>query len=87
MGGIAQLGEHLPYKQRVVGSSPTVPKTINYSYNQINHPELFSRGHSSAGRASALQAEGRRFKSCCPQNQSKILLHFFFCNWQLRRFA
>ena len=24
-GGIAQLGEHLPYKQRVTGSSPVVP--------------------------------------------------------------
>ena len=24
-GSIAQLGEHLPYKQRVVGSSPAVP--------------------------------------------------------------
>ena len=24
------------------------------------------RGHSSAGRASALQAEGHRFESCCP---------------------
>ena len=24
-GSLAQLGEHLPYKQRVVGSSPTVP--------------------------------------------------------------
>ena len=27
-GSIAQLGEHLPYKQRVTGSSPVVP-TIN----------------------------------------------------------
>ncbi len=24
-GGIAQLGEHLPYKQEVIGSSPIVP--------------------------------------------------------------
>ena len=24
-GGLAQLGEHLPYKQRVTGSSPVVP--------------------------------------------------------------
>ena len=28
-GRIAQLGEHLPYKQRVTGSSPVVP-TILY---------------------------------------------------------
>ena len=26
-GGIAQLGEHLPYKQGVIGSSPIVPTT------------------------------------------------------------
>ena len=30
-GSIAQLGEHLPYKQRVTGSSPVVP-TIFLSY-------------------------------------------------------
>ena len=27
IGGLAQLGEHLPYKQRVSGSSP-LPSTI-----------------------------------------------------------
>ena len=26
-GSIAQLGEHLPYKQGVIGSSPIVPTT------------------------------------------------------------
>ena len=31
-GSIAQLGEHLPYKQRVIGSSPIVPtKTGSHS--------------------------------------------------------
>ena len=25
IGSLAQLGEHLPYKQRVIGSSPIVP--------------------------------------------------------------
>ena len=28
-GGLAQLGEHLPYKQRVTGSSPVGP--INFA--------------------------------------------------------
>ena len=28
LGSIAQLGEHLPYKQRVTGSSPVVPTII-----------------------------------------------------------
>ncbi len=29
-GRIAQLGEHLPYKQRVIGSSPIVPTKLNF---------------------------------------------------------
>ena len=29
-GSIAQLGEHLPYKQRVIGSSPIVPTKRGY---------------------------------------------------------
>ena len=28
IGSIAQLGEHLPYKQRVIGSSPIVSTTF-----------------------------------------------------------
>ena len=30
-GILAQLGEHLPYKQRVIGSSPIGPITYKYS--------------------------------------------------------
>ena len=29
-GIIAQLGEHLPYKQRVIGSSPIGPTRVSY---------------------------------------------------------
>ena len=29
-GVLAQLGEHLPYKQRVIGSSPIGPIPIEY---------------------------------------------------------
>ena len=29
-GVLAQLGEHLPYKQRVIGSSPIGPIPIKY---------------------------------------------------------
>ena len=36
-GSIAQLGEHLPYKQRVIGSSPIV-STIFYNRGQILTP-------------------------------------------------
>ena len=30
-GSIAQLGEHLPYKQRVTGSSPVGPSKTSYA--------------------------------------------------------
>ena len=33
-GSIAQLGEHLPYKQRVIGSSPIVP-TIRSTSSEV----------------------------------------------------
>ena len=32
-GRIAQLGEHLPYKQRVTGSSPVVPTKVIQNNN------------------------------------------------------
>ncbi len=35
-GILAQLGEHLPYKQRVTGSSPVGPIFITYLY-KINN--------------------------------------------------
>ena len=47
-GSIAQLGEHLPYKQRVTGSSPVVP-TMNGPVAQ-------------SVRALACHARGRGFE-------------------------
>ena len=34
-GSIAQLGEHLPYKQRVTGSSPVVPTKKEYRFSVL----------------------------------------------------
>ena len=55
-GSIAQLGEHLPYKQGVIGSSPIVP-TITL---RLNVREWLS------GRASPCQGECREFESRFP---------------------
>jgi hypothetical protein len=33
-GSIAQLGEHLPYKQRVTGSNPVVPTILFLKLNK-----------------------------------------------------
>ena len=37
LGGLAQLGEHLPYKQRVTGSSPVVStkKEVTFVYQKL----------------------------------------------------
>ena len=34
-GVLAQLGEHLPYKQRVIGSSPIGPISIEVRYLNV----------------------------------------------------
>ena len=34
-GVLAQLGEHLPYKQRVIGSSPIGPTPEKTGYGEI----------------------------------------------------
>ena len=47
-GSIAQLGEHLPYKQRVTGSSPVVPTTYGPVVQLV--------------RTLACHARGRRFE-------------------------
>ena len=57
---VAQLVEHSPCKRAVAGSNP----------GQGLHSFLWAR--SSVGRASALQAEGRRFNSC-RVHQSKLM--------------
>ena len=56
-GSIAQLGEHLPYKQRVTGSSPVVP-TISeaVTLRMINGPVV------QLVRTPACHAGGRRFE-------------------------
>ena len=51
MGSIAQLGEHLPYKQGVTGSSPVVPTKV------IHGPVV------QLVRTPACHAGGRGFKS------------------------
>ena len=40
-GGIAQLGEHLPYKQRVIGSNPIVPTKMMRNCSQKQFRTIF----------------------------------------------
>ena len=43
-GSIAQLGEHLPYKQRVIGSSPIVPTTFGLVVQLVRTLACHARG-------------------------------------------
>ena len=67
LGSIAQLGEHLPYKQRVTGSSPVVPTIIC--------------GCSSSGRAPPCQGGGSGFEPRHPLQVKSICNAdaFLFC--------
>ena len=43
-GGLAQLGERLPYKQRVTGSSPVVPTTFGPVVQLVRTPACHAGG-------------------------------------------
>ena len=47
-GRIAQLGEHLPYKQRVTGSSPVVPTTYGPVAQLVRVPVCHAGGRGSS---------------------------------------
>ncbi len=79
-GGLAQLGEHLPYKQRVTGSSPVVP-TIGPVVQLVRTLACHARGRefephpgrhcgfSSSGRAPPCQGGGSEFE---PRNPLQL---------------
>ena len=56
-GSIAQLGEHLPYKQRVIGSSPIVPTKYGVSIDAPYGPVV------QLVRTLACHARGQGFES------------------------
>ena len=43
-GGVAQLGEHLPYKQGVIGSSPIVPTKYGLVVQLVRMLACHARG-------------------------------------------
>ena len=55
-GSIAQLGEHLPYKQEVIGSSPIAPTISFFDYKPIYGLVV------QLVRTLACHARGRRFE-------------------------
>ena len=68
-GGLVQLGEHLPCKQRVTGSSPvfSTPNYIFISFNIIfiGNKLIISRALAKhKGRPSGLAVSARRDGNC-----------------------
>ena len=61
-GSIAQLGEHLPYKQRVIGSSPIVPTTSVDSTGGCNNTREYGPVVQLV-RTLACHARGQGFES------------------------
>ena len=57
-GSLAQLGEHLPYKQEVIGSSPIVPTISGPVVQSVSTP--------------ACHAGGRRFESVPGRQESAL---------------
>ncbi len=56
-GSLAQLGEHLPYKQRVIGSSPITPITFGPVVQLVRTPPCHGGGRefeSHPGRQTLL---------------------------------
>ena len=79
-GSLAQLGEHLPYKQRVTGSSPVTSIFLGGvaqlaracgSYPQCRGFKSLLRYHngvSPSGKATDSDSVIRRFESCYPSH-------------------
>ena len=60
IGSLAQLGEHLPYKQGVTGSSPVVPTTYGPVVQLVRTPACHAGGRqfeSVRGRQHASVAQ------------------------------
>ena len=76
-GSLAQLGEHLPYKQRVIGSSPITPTTIfGDGLNGIWFVFEIC-GSSSVGRALPCQGSCRGFESRFPLQKKENEMNSF----------
>ena len=77
-GSIAQLGEHLPYKQRVIGSSPIVSSAEGRAAEQeiVRDPKPFVYGPVvQLVRTLACHARGQGFESPSGRRYGGMLWH------------
>ena len=84
-GSIAQLGEHLPYKQGVTGSSPVVPTICGLVVQLVRTLACHARGrgfepHPGRQFASVAQSveqrtENPRVDGSIPSGGTSVVLH------------
>ena len=60
-GSIAQLGEHLPYKQEVTGSSPVVPTIFGPVVQSVSTPAC----HAGGRRFESVRGRQIKYASAC----------------------
>ena len=65
-GSIAQLGEHLPYKQRVIGSSPIVPTKYGPVAQLVRALACHARGQGFE------PPSGRHFVFCLKSERQRL---------------
>ena len=66
-GSLAQLGEHLPYKQRVTGSSPVTPTICGLVVQLVRMPACHAGGRRFE------PVPGRHFYAAVAQSVERIL--------------
>ncbi len=78
-GILAQLGEHLPYKQRVIGSSPIGPIFMNYRYYISDSEWNIIRRSSSVGESTRFipAVSAVQIRPSLLNNVLQIAAHFF----------
>ncbi len=83
-GRLAQLGEHLPYKEGVTGSRPVSPTTFQrcnidkFLATFMCFP-LFKWAISSVGRAPPLQGGGHWFETGIAHHLNNLQTGFYSC--------
>ena len=77
-GILAQLGEHLPYKQRVTGSSPVGPTSLKREQTEYGEIAQLARAHGSYPWCRGFKSPSRYYEKMGNAEEDSIS---FFVSW------
>ena len=83
-GVLAQLGEHLPYKQRVIGSSPIGPIIYVISYGEIAQ---LARAHGSYPWCRGFESPSRYYTKDESVNRVKVYRLFYVAGIFIQKYT